>query len=217
MQKTPRPMILVGFVVLLVGLTACATPPPGQYRVMENPTYQYTPTPDSSYSGGYISLNPEDRFYVLQVNDQTPFGVRDLPRTDDVLFNKGYDKVRRERKADFAIDVGLTAMHAENPERRAGQTVGGALLGAAAGAAIGGALGDPGQGAAIGAASGGVLGFAAPAGTTLVRIDLRVYSYSEGRDYNKSATIDLASVPPQDVHVVIDNEVSRMLQGLPNK
>jgi len=216
MQKTLKPLIFMGFAVLLVGLTACATPPPGQYRVMESPTY--APTADSSYSsGGYISLNPEDRFYVLQVEDGTPFGVRNLPRTDDMLFNKGYDKVRRERKADFAIDVGLTAMHAESPERRAGQTVGGALLGAAAGAAIGGALGDPGQGAAIGAASGGVLGFAAPAGTTLIRVDLRVYSYSDSREYNKSATIDLAGVPPQDVHAVIDNEVSRMLQGLPNK
>ena len=61
------------------------------------------------------------------------------------------------------------------------------------------------------------LGLLAPAETGLIRIDLTIHSYSEGATSQKSATIDLAPVPPQDLHYVVDNEISRMLRSVPHR
>lgn len=196
------------FILLLFGfLGGCAVSPGPYYNVHDNPTY-------SGSSNGYFSLGPDDQYYVLRVEDRTPFGMHHLPKTDDMLYERGYDKVRREKEADFAIDVTLSAGMQDNPNQRAANTVGGALFGAATGAIIGGALGDPGPGAAIGAASGGALGLVAPASTPLVNVDIELYSFSEQKSSRMSRTIDLSTVPPQDVPYVIDNEVSRMLQTL---
>ncbi|NLI33589.1 MAG: hypothetical protein GX422_12565 [Deltaproteobacteria bacterium] len=153
----------------------------------------------------------------MQIYDRTGIGFRRLPRAEQLLYEKGYDRVRRQRDADFSIDITLAAGLRDNPDVRAGQAVGGALAGAAAGAIIGGALGDPGPGAAIGAASGGLLGLAAPAATTVVRIDINIQSFREGGSSFASSTIDLAHVPPPEAFHVIDAEIARMLQTLPRR
>lgn len=200
---------LKGFITLLLFgfLAGCAVAPGPYYSVHDNPAY-------SGSSNGYLSLGPNDQYYVLRVEDSTPFGLHNLPNTDDMLYERGYDKVRREKEADFAIDVVLSGGLQDNPNQRAANTVGGALLGAAAGAIIGGAVGDPGPGAAIGAASGGALGLVAPAATPLVNVAIELYSFAEQRSSRMSRTIDLSTIPPQDARYVIDNEVARMLQTL---
>ncbi|NLI80723.1 MAG: hypothetical protein GX443_03435 [Deltaproteobacteria bacterium] len=144
-------------------------------------------------------------------------GLHRLPRTEQLLYDKGYDRVRRERDADFAIDITLSAGLRDNPDVRAGQALGGALAGAAAGAIIGGALGDPGPGAAIGAASGGLLGLAAPAATSVVRIDVNIQSFRTGETSSATATVDLARVPPPEAFHVIDSETARLVATLPRK
>ena len=51
----------------------------------------------------------------------------------------------------------------------------------------------------------------------MIRIDLAIHSYSEGTTSQKSATIDLAPVPPHDYPFVVDNEISRMLRSIPHR
>ncbi|MHC1725849.1 MAG: glycine zipper family protein [Syntrophobacteraceae bacterium] len=193
-------------------LAGCATGPSAPY-------YSVKETPPSQYGGGgdvgYLTVGPQDQFYILHVEDRTPFGLHNLPKSMNTMYEKGYDQARRQREADFSLDVSLFAEARDNPDRRAGHVVGGALLGAATGAIIGAAVGDPGAGAAIGAGSGAALGLVSPADTPMVRIDIRVQSFRDGGSSYKSAMVDLANVPPHDVHHVIDLQVSRMLQTLP--
>ena len=195
--------------LVLVGiLGGCAVGPTGPY---------YSVSQNHTENDGPFRLGPNDQYYVMQIDDRSPFGLHRLPQTEDMLYNKGYDRVRKEKSADFSIDVAFSGGVQENPELRAGHTIGGALLGAATGAAIGAAVGDPGAGAAIGAAGGGALGLVAPAATGVVRIDISVYSFNERTTSQKSTTVDLAHVPPHDLHHVIDNEVTRTLHGLPRR
>ena len=206
--------LLKGFKIFVVSLFAvatlgaCAAGPAGPYyQVSESRTPTGTFAP--------IRLGPHEQTFTLQIDDRTPFGPYNLARTLDMLYKKGYDEVRRQKQADFSIDIAFAASAQENPEVRAGHTLGGALAGAAAGAIIGGALGDPGKGAAIGAASGGALGFVSPAATPFVNIDINIYSREQRQSFHRSATIDLTHVPPPDVRHVIDTEVVRLLQDLP--
>lgn len=198
--------------MLLILVAGCASPygPPGPYYDV-----QRNGPPGAAHEPLY--LTPKDQFFALNVSDSTPFGLRYFPQTVDMLYGKGYDMVRREREADFVIDIQLTGAYRDNPGVRAGNTLGGAMVGAATGAIIGAATGDPGVGAAIGAAGGGVLGMAAPAATPMVRIDLQLQSFTDRSVSRRSATVDLSSVPPPDVQRVIDNEVSRMLSSLPRR
>ena len=198
-------------VLLAVALSSCAVAPMApHYDVVENQVPPPTQEP--------LRLDPRDQAYTLRVDDRTPFGLRQLPATVNSMYEKGYDNVRRDREADFGIDVVLSAAFRDNPNVRGANMLGGALAGAAAGAIIGGAAGNPGAGAAIGAASGGVLGAAAlPADTPMVRIDLTISSFHERSSMQRSRTIDLAGVPPQDVQFVVDREVARMLDGLPRR
>jgi hypothetical protein len=190
-------------------LAGCVTGPPGPYySVSEQPTPQG--------QGGLLTVGPGDHFYSLHVDDRTPFGLYRLPQSMDLLYAKGYDQVRRQREADFLLDVTFSAMSRDNPEARAGNAIGGALLGAATGAVIGGALGAPGRGAAIGAGSGAALGLVAPANAAMVRIDIKTESFRDGTKSYKSALVDLANVPPYDVGRVIDLQFSRMLDTLPS-
>jgi hypothetical protein len=160
-------------------------------------------------------VGPQDRIYALHVDDRTPFGLQALPQALNLLYAKGYERVRRQREADFLLNVSFSAASRDNPEARAGNALGGALLGAATGAIIGGALGSPGQGAAIGAGSGAALGLVAPVGAPMVRIDIKTESLRDGSTSYKSAMVDLANVPPPDVPRVVDMQVSRMLDVLP--
>lgn len=192
----------------LVGLLAgCVYGPPGTYYKVQD-TRQPT-------GGGPFVLGPNDQYFVLRVDDSTPFGIYDLPQTGHFLYNKGYDQVRRQREADFTVEVYISGGLRENPDLRAGNTLGGAMVGAATGAMIGAAVGDPGAGAAIGAASGGALGLISPAATSFVTVDLNVYSFNERVPASRSIGIDLSTVPPFEVRRVIDVEVSRMLRPIP--
>lgn len=202
--------ILTVFLALAL-LGGCAVGPTTPYYSVKETTPAYAGGGET----GYLNVGPQDQFYVLHVEDRTPFGLHTLPRAMNVMYEKGYDQARRQREADFSLDISLFAEGRDNPDRRAGQMVGGALLGAATGAIIGAAVGDPGAGAAIGAGSGAALGLVAPADTPMVRIDIRTQSFRDGGASYKSAIVDLANVPPHDVHQVIDLQVSRMLQTLP--
>jgi hypothetical protein len=199
-------MIATVFFALAM-LAGCASGPPAPYySVSEQP---------APPGGGILSVGPGDRFYALHVDDRTPFGLHQLPQAMNLLYTKGYDQVRRQREADFLLTLSFAAMSRDNPEARAGHTIGGALLGAATGAIIGGALGSPGKGAAIGAGSGAALGLLAPADAAMVRIDIKTESLRDGSASYKSALVDLANVPPYDVGRVVDLQVSRMLDVLP--
>jgi len=196
-------------IVLALFVAGCATTGPGgapsgpvvEGRPVESPTY--------------FSLGPDDQTYVLMVEDRTPLGIFDLPMVRDVLYTKGYDEVRRQRDADFTVNVLLVPGIRDNPDVRAGQALGGALIGAAMGAIIGGTVGDPGPGAAIGAASGGALGLVAPASDAVVRIELTFVSFDGIQIGRGAKTVTVSGIPPYQVVQVIDNEVSGMLQALP--
>lgn len=196
--------------IFLSALSACATAPSGPY-------YEVARDPVLAASSGPMVISPKDQTFMFEVEDRTPFGPFSMDHTLDLLYKRGYDEVRRQKDADFSINVSLWAGGRDNPDVRAGNTLGGALAGAAAGAIIGGALGDPGKGAAIGAASGGALGLVAPASTPTVRIDLNIYSFADRSTTQRSATVDLTHVPPPDVRRVIDMEVSRMLHDIPRR
>lgn len=201
----------IAVILLLAGaLNACvAVPTAPYYAVQEVPT--------ASGTKAVLNVGPSDRTFLLQVEDRTPFGPYELPQTLDMLYQKGYDEVRRQREADFSINVSMWASAHDNPDQRALNTFGGALAGAAAGAIIGGALGDPGAGAAIGAASGGTLGFVSPASAPHVKIDVNVFSNTERLSSQRSVNIDLTHVPPPDVRHVIDLAISKLLRDLPNR
>ncbi len=200
---------MVFAIALLAGCVASPAGPGGPYYSGSQPPAVGTG------GGGYLTVGPQDRLYVLHVDDRTPLGLYNLPQSTNLLYQKGYDQVGREREADFALDVSFSSYTRDNPEQRAGQMVGGALLGAATGAIIGGAVGSPGRGAAIGAGSGAALGLVAPAGAAVVQVDIRTRSLRDGTVSSESATVDLAHVPPHDFQRVIDIQVSRMLQSLP--
>lgn len=197
-------MIMVLAVAFLSGCAA-----PGTYY---SPA-AVTPPPIASDP---LRLGYNDHRYVIQIHDNTPFGIIDLPATQDLLYSKGYDRVRKQRSADFVIEAHFTAGAQDNPNVRAGQTIAGAVTGAALGAIIGGAAaGEAGAGAAIGAAGGAAVGLAAPAYTAFVHIDLNIYSLTDQTTTRRSSTVDLTSVPPPDAALVIDREVARMVSDLP--
>ncbi len=200
---------LLAAVVAAVFLSGCVAGPTGHYYSVSEPDYQQGAT--------YLAVGQTDRAFVLRVADRTPFGLGQLPQARSTLYQKGYDMVGREREADFELDVSFFASARDNPEQRAGNTLGGALLGAATGALIGGALGSPARGAAIGAGSGAFLGLVAPAGATVVQIDIRTRSFRDGTTSYKTSLVDLAHVPPYDVQRVIDMQVSRLLETLPSR
>lgn len=201
---------LLGFAFAAVLLTGCVAGTPAPY-------YSVSEQPVTESGGGMLTVGPQDRLYLLRIDDRTPFGLQQLPQSMNLLYEKGYDQARRERQADFVLNISFYAMSRDNPDARAGHVVGGALLGAATGAIIGGALGSPGQGAAIGAGSGAALGLVAPADAAMVRIDINTQSYRDRASSYRSAVVDLANVPPYDVQRVIDLQVYRMLQSLPVK
>lgn len=215
MRNSARLFAVLLAVFGMAVMAGCAAGPAPYYSVQEQPAVQ-TGGPGGP-GGGYLMVGPQDRFYSLRIEDRTPFGLGNLPQSMNLLYQKGYDQVRRQREADFELDLSFYAMSRDNPDARAGNVVGGALLGAATGAIIGGALGSPGKGAAIGAGSGAALGLVAPADAAMVRIDIRTQSFRDGTASSKSALVDLANVPPYDVQRVIDLQVSRMLEALPGK
>ena len=210
-------LLTIGFAVVLLG--GCAATPygPGPYYSAQSPPPAVSDPAPVGNESNPLTVGPQDRFYVFHVENNTPFPANHLPQARRVLYEKGFDRVKREREADFSMDVSLSAEARDNPDVRAEHLLGGALLGAATGALLGAVAGRPAFGAAVGAAGGGVLGLAAPADTPMVRIDVRIQSFRDGTTSSGCAVVDMARVPPYDIPRVIDIQVARMLQDLPSR
>ena len=204
-------ILAIGSAVVLLG--GCATTPYGSYYTVNTPPAEVNQAPTGNEVTN-LTVGSQDRFYIMHVENRTPFGV-DFPQAHRVLDEKGYDQVRRQREADFSLDIALIAEARDNPDVRAEHLLGGAILGAAAGALIGAAVHAPATGAAVGAASGGFLGLASPADTPMIRIDIRTQSFRDQTVSSKSVVLDMAHVAPYDVPRAIDIQISRMLQALP--
>jgi hypothetical protein len=210
MKKSVWKVLAVGFALVLLG--GCAT---SSY----NPYYSTQPGPvvaGPTTAPTFLNVGPQDRYYALNVDNRTGFAIH-LPEAHRTLYQKGYDQVRRQRQADFAVNIAISAEPRDNPDARAEHMLGGALLGAAAGALIGAAAGAPATGAIAGAAGGGILGLAAPADTPMLRIDIQTESFRDGATSSKSVVLDMANVPLYDVPRVLDIEISKMLDTLPNR
>ncbi len=205
-------ILTLGFAVVLLG--GCATSPYGPYYTTQQPPA--VSTAPAGNEPAFLTVGPQDRFYIMHVDNRTPFSVH-FPQANRVLYEKGYDQVRREGEADFDLQIALTTGARDNPDARAEHLLGGAILGAAAGALIGAAAGAPATGAIAGAAGGGVLGLASPADTPMIRIDIQTQSFRDRTSSSKSVVLDMANGPPYDAPRVIDIQVSRMVQDLPAK
>lgn len=208
-------ILAIGFAMALLG--GCAATPYGPAVVSPVPPPAVAPGPPIVTPGpsrGFLTVGPMDRFYVLGVENNTPFEVR-FPRANHVLYNKGYDRVGRERRADFAVNIALFQEARDNPDLRGQQMLGGAVLGAAAGALFGAIAHAPVTGTIAGAAAGGVLGAASPAATPVVRIDVETRSFRTGVSARSTVFVDMAHVPPYAVTRVIDVQVAKMLRALP--
>ncbi len=201
-------ILTIGFAVVLLGGCAETTP----YNPYYAPAVS-NPAPGENEANS-LTVGPQDHFYIMHVENRTPFPAR-FPKVHRVLYEKGFDQVRREREADFSLDIALNAEPRDNPDLRGEHLLGGAILGAATGAIIGAATGAPVTGTIAGAAGGGFLGLAAPADSPMVRIDIRTESFSDGTTSSTSAVVDMAHVPPYNIPRVIDIQVSRMLESLP--
>jgi hypothetical protein len=202
-------ILTLGFAVVLLG--GCATSYDSYYTAQQPPAVSTAPAENQP---AFLTVGPQDRFYIMHVDNRTPFSVH-FPQANRVLYEKGYDQVRREREADFDLQIALTTGGRDNPDARAEHLLGGAILGAATGALIGAAAGAPATGAIAGAAGGGFLGLAAPADTPMIRIDIQTQSFRDRTSSSKSVVLDMAHVPPYDAPRVIDIQVSRMVQDLP--
>ncbi len=206
-------ILAIGSVVVLLG--GCATTPYGPYYTANPPPVEVNQPPAGNEAND-LAVGPQDRFFIMHVDNHTPFGVQ-FPQAHQVLYEKGYDQVRRQGEADFALNISLIAESRDNPDVRAEHLLGGAVLGAATGALIGAALHAPASGAAIGAASGSFLGLASPADTPMIRIDIHTRSFRDQTVSSKSVVLDMAHVPPYEVPRAIDIQISRMLEALPPK
>lgn len=206
-------VLTIGFAVILLG--GCATAPYGSYYTVSAPPAESSQAPTGN-ENNFLTVGPQDRTYIMHVENSTSFGVR-FPQAHRVLYEKGYERVKRQNEADFALDITLVTQARDNPDVRAEHLLGGAILGAAAGALLGAAAGAPATGAIAGAAGGGVLGLAAPANTPMIRIDIRTQSFLDKTSSSKSVVLDMAHVSPYDVPRAIDIQVSRMLQALAAK
>jgi len=62
--------------------------------------------------GGYLTVGPQDRTYVLRLDDRTPFGLGNCPSRWTILL---YQKVfwtrwGRQREADFELGLSFFGM-----------------------------------------------------------------------------------------------------------
>lgn len=207
-------ILTIVFAVVLLG--GCATPYYGNYYTVQQPPAAAPDQAPPIDQAAFLTVGPQDRYYIMHVDNATPFPAN-FPQTHRVLYDRGYDQVRRDNQADFAVNVGLSAEHRDNPDVRAEHLLGGAILGAAAGALIGAAAHAPVTGTIAGAAGGGFLGLASPADTPMVKIDIQTQSFRDNTTSSKSVVLDMAHVPPYDIPRAIDMQVSKMLETLPAK
>ncbi|MGA2028354.1 MAG: hypothetical protein ABSH17_14985, partial [Syntrophobacteraceae bacterium] len=159
-------ILVIGSAVVFLG--GCATTPYGPYYTV-NPVPVESNQAPAGNEANDLTVGPQDHFYLMHVENGTPFGVH-FPQVHQVLYEKGYDQVRRQGEADFSLDITLLTEARDNPDVRAEHLLGGAILGAATGALIGAAVHAPVTGAIAGAAGGGFLGLASPADTPMIRI-----------------------------------------------
>jgi hypothetical protein len=203
-------------VFALVVLGGCATPYYGNYYTVQQPPAAAPNQPPAVDEAAVLTVGPQDRYYIMHVDNATPFPAH-FPQAHRVLYEKGYDQVRREGEADFSLNIALSTEARDNPDARAEHLLGGAILGAATGALIGAAAGAPVTGTIAGAAGGGFLGLAAPADTPMVKVDIQTQCFRDNTSSSKSVVLDMAHVPPYDIPRAVDMQVSRMLQALPAK
>jgi len=209
-------ILTIGFAVAILG-GCVATTTNGPYYPAQSPPAAppAAANPASAENEAhFLTVGPEDRYFIMHVENNTGFEAR-FPKARRVLYEKGFDQVKREREADFALDIALGYETRDNPDLRAQHLLGGAILGAAAGALFGAIGGRPVLGTIVGASSGAALGLTAPADTPIVRIDVRTESFRDGTISSKTVVVDMAHVPVYDVPRVIDIQVSRMIESLP--
>jgi len=209
-------ILTVGFAVALLGGCAATTANGPYYTAQSPPPPEVSNPAPAENEATFLTVGPDDRYYIMHVENNTPYQAR-LPKVRRVLYEKGFDQVRREKEADFALDVALGIEPRDNPDVRAQHLLGGAVLGAATGALLGAIGGRPVLGTIVGASSGAALGLAAPADTPMVRIDVRTESFRDGTTSSKTVVVDMAHVPPYDVPRVIDIQISRLLESLPSR
>ncbi|MGO8943537.1 MAG: hypothetical protein ACLQJ7_07670 [Syntrophobacteraceae bacterium] len=184
-------ILAIGSAVVLLGGCCCITPchPPCPVNI---PAAESNEAPTGN-EANYLTVGPQARFYIMHVEDRTPFGTR-FPQVHRVLYEQGFDQVRKLHEADFLIDITLIAEARGNPDPRVEHILGGAILGTA---------------------NGSFLGLASTADTPMIRIDIRTQGFRDNIVSSKSVVVDMAHVTPYAIPRAIDVQVSRMLQALP--
>src|SRR5271157_2345094 len=89
------------FAVVLLG--GCATPYYGNYYTVQQPAAAAPDQPPPVDQAASLTVGPQDRYYIMHVDNATPFPAR-FPQANRVLYEKGYDRVKREGEADFAVN-----------------------------------------------------------------------------------------------------------------
>ncbi len=184
-------VLAIGSAVVLLGGCCALTPCGSRYTVKAPPAES-----DQALTfneADYLTVGPQDRFYIMLVDNLTPFGAR-FPQVHRVLYEKGYDQVRKLREADFAVEITLITEARDKPDTKVEHLVGGAILGTG---------------------SGDFLGLSSTADTPMIRIDVQTKAFHDRTMSSKSVVVDMAHVAPYAIPRAIDIQISRMLQGLP--
>lgn len=157
-------------------------------------------------------LNNADHTYYIDVKNDTPFAVSNLPQTEQMLYSMDFDQSPRKLDADIQISVDIRAYAQEDAGQRIGQMLAGALVAAALGAAAGAIGGDAGMGAAMGAVIGGGMGAVAPATKYGAEISISI-SGRDGRSGRGTYAYDISNVPAGQIGEYIDGQIASAVKG----
>src|SRR5208283_2403010 len=91
--------LTIVFAVVLLG--GCATPYYGNYYTVQQPPAAAPDQAPPIDQAAFLTVGPQDRYYIMHVDNATPFPAN-FPQTHRVLYERGYDQVRRDNEADFA-------------------------------------------------------------------------------------------------------------------
>jgi hypothetical protein len=167
--------------------------------------------PTSAHALNFL-FQETDKTYSLRINNQTPIALGTLPETDNALYRAGFDRSRRAAEADVQIEIRFLFRGQENIDRRAGNTLAGAIFGAAMGAAVGAIAGDAGTGAAIGATAGGISGLSAPATDFVVEAHLTLAG-TNGRFCHQLINFNVTVSDPTNAPIIIDKEIANIFNN----
>ena len=206
-------ILTIVFAVVLLG--GCATPYYGNYYTVQQPAPAAPNQAPAIDEAAFLTVGPQDRYYIMHVDNRTPFPAH-FPQAHKVLYEKGYDQVRRGKGSRFfsQYSTGLLKLATTRTQghntcwagRCSAQRVG-TLIGAAAHAPVTGAI--------AGAAGGGVLwGWPAPADLPMIRIDVQVQDFRDRTSSGPERRGGHGQCPPlSTLPRVIDIQVSKMLAG----